>query len=153
MATGTTPFNAVLQLNESPDGSMKPLWIDRKHQRKIGRPFRPADRTGLGRRPDPSSIVHRDILDSRGHGVGSKNMPVIGVDAKQRAVPRSGHREPCPAPPVEGKALHAWRNDQGFGGGAFVDFAAGMPMLWSWSEGPSTVLAGLAYVWLARRAR
>ncbi len=34
-----------------------------------------------------------------------------------------------------------------------VDFAAGMPLLWSWSEGPPTVLAGLAYVWLARRAR
>jgi len=34
-----------------------------------------------------------------------------------------------------------------------VDFAAGMPPSWSWSEGPSTVLAGLAYVWLARRAR
>jgi uncharacterized membrane protein HdeD (DUF308 family) len=34
-----------------------------------------------------------------------------------------------------------------------IDFAAGMPLLWSWSEGPSTVLAGLAYVWLARRAR
>ncbi|HKE84184.1 MAG TPA: hypothetical protein VKB50_10530 [Vicinamibacterales bacterium] len=33
-----------------------------------------------------------------------------------------------------------------------VDFAAGMPLLWSWSEGPPTVLAGLAYVWLARRA-
>ena len=34
-----------------------------------------------------------------------------------------------------------------------VDFAAGMPTFWSWSEGPPTVLAGLAYVWLARRAR
>lgn len=34
-----------------------------------------------------------------------------------------------------------------------VDFAAGMPTLWSWSEGPSTVLAGLAYIGLARRAR
>jgi hypothetical protein len=34
-----------------------------------------------------------------------------------------------------------------------VDFTAGMPPLWSWSEGPPTVLAGLAYVWLARRAR
>ena len=30
---------------------------------------------------------------------------------------------------------------------------AGLPVSWSWSEGPSTVLAGLAYVWLARRAR
>jgi hypothetical protein len=28
-----------------------------------------------------------------------------------------------------------------------------MPTMWSWSEGPPTVLAGLAYVWLARRAR
>ena len=34
-----------------------------------------------------------------------------------------------------------------------VDFAAGMPLLWSWSEGPPTALAGLAYVWLTRRAR
>jgi hypothetical protein len=34
-----------------------------------------------------------------------------------------------------------------------VDFGAGMPTMWSWSEGPPTVLAGLAYVWLARRAR
>jgi hypothetical protein len=34
-----------------------------------------------------------------------------------------------------------------------VDFTAGLPLLWSWSEGPPTVLAGLAYVWLARRAR
>jgi hypothetical protein len=34
-----------------------------------------------------------------------------------------------------------------------VDFAAGMPPYWSWSEGPPTVLAGLVYVWLARRAR
>ena len=34
-----------------------------------------------------------------------------------------------------------------------VDFSAGMPPLWSWSEGPPTMLAGLAYVWLARRAR
>jgi hypothetical protein len=34
-----------------------------------------------------------------------------------------------------------------------IDFAAGLPMSWRWSEGPSTVLAGLAYVWLARRAR
>jgi hypothetical protein len=34
-----------------------------------------------------------------------------------------------------------------------IDFAAGMPLLWSWSEGPSTVLAGLAYVWLARQGR
>ena len=34
-----------------------------------------------------------------------------------------------------------------------VDFTAGMPPLWSWSEGPPTVLVGLAYIWLARRAR
>jgi hypothetical protein len=34
-----------------------------------------------------------------------------------------------------------------------VDFAAGMPPFWSWSEGPPTVLAGLTYIWLARRAR
>lgn len=34
-----------------------------------------------------------------------------------------------------------------------VDFAAGMPPFWSWSEGPPTVLAGLAYVWLARAIR
>ena len=34
-----------------------------------------------------------------------------------------------------------------------VDFGAGMPLLWSWSEGPPTILAGLAYVWLARRSR
>ena len=34
-----------------------------------------------------------------------------------------------------------------------VDFTAGMPALWSWSEGPPTVLSGLAFVWLARRAR
>jgi hypothetical protein len=34
-----------------------------------------------------------------------------------------------------------------------VDFGASMPTMWSWSEGPPTVLAGLAYVWLARRAR
>jgi hypothetical protein len=34
-----------------------------------------------------------------------------------------------------------------------VDFAAGMPAFWSWSEGPPTVLAGLVYLWLAWRAR
>jgi len=33
-----------------------------------------------------------------------------------------------------------------------VDFAAGLPPLWSWSEGPPTVLTGLAYVWLVQRA-
>ena len=34
-----------------------------------------------------------------------------------------------------------------------IDFVAGMPPFWSWTEGPPTVLTGLAYVWLARRAR
>jgi len=34
-----------------------------------------------------------------------------------------------------------------------VDFAAGMPPMWSWTEGPPTVLVGAAYIWLARRAR
>ena len=34
-----------------------------------------------------------------------------------------------------------------------VDFAAGLPAFWSWGEGPPTVFAGLALVWLARRAR
>ena len=34
-----------------------------------------------------------------------------------------------------------------------VDFAAGMPLLWSWTEGPPTVLVGLLYLWLAKRAR
>jgi uncharacterized membrane protein len=34
-----------------------------------------------------------------------------------------------------------------------VDFGAGMPPYWSWSEGPPTVLAGFVIVWLARRAR
>jgi hypothetical protein len=34
-----------------------------------------------------------------------------------------------------------------------VDFTAGMPTFWSWSEGPPTMLTGLAYVWLAQRAR
>ena len=34
-----------------------------------------------------------------------------------------------------------------------VDFGAGMPPLWSWSEGPPTVVTGLAYLWLAQRAR
>ena len=34
-----------------------------------------------------------------------------------------------------------------------VDFAAGMPTFWSWSEGPPTALVGLAYIWLAQRAR
>ena len=34
-----------------------------------------------------------------------------------------------------------------------IDFAAGMPLLWSWTEGPPTVLVGLLYLWLAKRAR
>jgi hypothetical protein len=34
-----------------------------------------------------------------------------------------------------------------------VDFAAGMPPYWSWGEGPPTVLAGFAIVYLAQRAR
>jgi hypothetical protein len=34
-----------------------------------------------------------------------------------------------------------------------VDFAAGMPPFWSWTEGPPTVLVGLAYIWLAQRGR
>ena len=34
-----------------------------------------------------------------------------------------------------------------------LDFAIGMPPMWSWGEGPPTVLAGWAFVWLARRAR
>ena len=33
-----------------------------------------------------------------------------------------------------------------------LDFAIGMPPLWSWGEGPPTVLVGAAFVWLARRA-
>ena len=33
-----------------------------------------------------------------------------------------------------------------------IDFAAGMPWFWSWSEGPPTALVGYAYIWLARRA-
>jgi hypothetical protein len=34
-----------------------------------------------------------------------------------------------------------------------LDFAIGMPPMWSWREGPPTVLTGWAFVWLARRAR
>lgn len=34
-----------------------------------------------------------------------------------------------------------------------LDFAIGMPAAWSWGEGPPTVLVGLAFVWLAGRAR
>ncbi len=33
-----------------------------------------------------------------------------------------------------------------------LDFGIGMPALWSWGEGPPTVLVGAAFVWLARRA-
>jgi hypothetical protein len=41
-------------------------------------------------------------------------------------------------------------------GGAIVtvvDFVVGMPSLWSWSEGPPTVIVGFVTIWLARRAR
>lgn len=34
-----------------------------------------------------------------------------------------------------------------------IDFAVGMPPYWSWGEGPPTVIAGVALIWLARRAR
>jgi hypothetical protein len=34
-----------------------------------------------------------------------------------------------------------------------IDFAAGMPLLWSWSEGPPTVVVGVGYIWLGRHAR
>jgi hypothetical protein len=33
-----------------------------------------------------------------------------------------------------------------------IDFAAGMPASWSWSEGPPTIAIGLAFLWLVRRA-
>ena len=33
-----------------------------------------------------------------------------------------------------------------------IDFAAGMPASWSWSEGPPTIAIGLAILWLVRRA-
>lgn len=33
-----------------------------------------------------------------------------------------------------------------------LDFGIGMPPLWSWGEGPPTIVAGWAFVWLARRA-
>jgi hypothetical protein len=33
-----------------------------------------------------------------------------------------------------------------------LDFGIGMPPLWSWSEGPPTIVTGWAFVWLARRA-
>ncbi len=32
-----------------------------------------------------------------------------------------------------------------------LDFAIGMPLDWSWAEGPPTVLIGAAFIWLARR--
>jgi hypothetical protein len=34
-----------------------------------------------------------------------------------------------------------------------IDFAAGMPLLWSWSEGPPTAVVGVGYIWLGRHAR
>jgi hypothetical protein len=34
-----------------------------------------------------------------------------------------------------------------------LDFGLGMPTLWSWGEGPPTIVTGWAFVWLARRAR
>lgn len=33
-----------------------------------------------------------------------------------------------------------------------LDFGIGMPPSWSWGEGPPTIVAGWAFVWLARRA-
>jgi hypothetical protein len=33
-----------------------------------------------------------------------------------------------------------------------LDFGIGMPPLWSWGEGPPTIVTGWAFVWLARRA-
>ena len=33
-----------------------------------------------------------------------------------------------------------------------IDFAIGMPALWSWSEGPPTVLLGGLFIALARKA-
>ncbi len=39
-------------------------------------------------------------------------------------------------------------------GGAFLtglDFWAGMPPSWSWTEGPPMILIGLWMLWLARR--
>lgn len=33
-----------------------------------------------------------------------------------------------------------------------LDFGIGMPTLWSWGEGPPTIVSGWAFVWLARRA-
>ncbi len=39
-------------------------------------------------------------------------------------------------------------------GGVFLtalDFWAGMPALWSWTEGPPVVLIGIWVLWLARR--
>ena len=34
---------------------------------------------------------------------------------------------------------------------AAVDFAIGMPAIWTWAEGPPTVVTGAAFIWLARR--
>lgn len=34
-----------------------------------------------------------------------------------------------------------------------IDIAVGMPTIWTWAEGPPTVLLGVAFIWLARRAR
>lgn len=33
-----------------------------------------------------------------------------------------------------------------------LDFTVGMPAAWSWGEGPPTIVMGLLFVWLARRA-
>lgn len=34
-----------------------------------------------------------------------------------------------------------------------IDFAVGLPPVWSWGEGPPTVVIGALIVWLSRRAR
>src|SRR6185437_2716052 len=67
------------------------------------------------------TIVHREILNSSDHGMGRENMSVLGVDAEQGPVPRSGHGQPSPTFPIERKALHACGDNQGFGYHAFVD--------------------------------
>jgi hypothetical protein len=33
-----------------------------------------------------------------------------------------------------------------------LDFGIGMPPLWSWGEGPPTIVSGWAFVWLAKKA-
>ena len=33
-----------------------------------------------------------------------------------------------------------------------LDFAIGMPASWSWGEGPPTIVVGVAFIWLAKRA-